>query len=240
MATTSVSKHIAIPGLDIAPTLDNLEKSRLAYNALPDDRDQPHVADVVLADLKGLLEEYNVQEKFGYHLVHGHLQVAPGRVMLGQPMTKLDACWTRPTSFKKVALGDVHGHIFVLDAKGQFTPYAYRQGPPPQITANETAFISAAQSYLAQNHLATLIGIQLLSGDGAPKDMQEFVLSDNHGTVMMDANMTNADKAYRVTGWTLVRNVDGTTELKGIEQYTETVRGPYKVFIDGSYHRYAT
>jgi len=54
--------------------------------------------------------------------MHGHLQVAPGRVMLGRPMTKLDACWTRPTSVKDVALGDVHGHIYVLGGDGQFTP----------------------------------------------------------------------------------------------------------------------
>lgn len=153
--------------------------------------------------------------------------------MLGQPMTRLDACWTRPTSSEKVALGDVHGHIFVQDAEGQFTPYEYRQGPPPQMTANETAFISTARSYLAQRNLASLIGIQLLSGDGTPKDMQEFVLSDNHGTIIIDATMTNADKAYRVTGWTLVRNVDGTAELKGNEQHAETMKGPHKVFIDG-------
>ena len=187
----------------------------------------------MLADLKGLLQKYNVQEKFGYHLVHGHLQLAPGRVMLGQPMAKLDACWTRPTNFKEVALRDVHGHIFVLDSDGEFTPYEYRQGPPAQITANETAFIRAIQSYLVQKNLASLIGIELLGREGTSEDMQEFVLSSNHGTVMMNANMTNADKAYRVTGWSLVPNVDGTAELKGNQQHAETVKGPHKVFIDG-------
>jgi hypothetical protein len=45
--------------------------------------------------------------------------------------------------------------------------------------------------------------------------------------------MTNVDKAYRVTGWTLVRDVDGAAELKGNEQHAETVKGPHKVFIDG-------
>lgn len=84
-----------------------------------------------------------------------------------------------------------------------------------------------------QRNLGSLIGIQLLGGDGTTKDLQEFVLSDNHGTVIMDANMTNANKAYRVTDWTLVRNVNGTTELKGNEQNAETVKGPHKVFIDG-------
>ena len=117
-------------------------------------------------------------------------------------MAKLDDCWTHPTSFKEVALGDVHGHIFVLDSDGEFTPYEYRQGPPAQITANDTAFISATQSYLVQKNLAGLIGIELLGRDGTSENMQEFVLSHNHGTVMMNANMTNADKAYRVTGWT--------------------------------------
>ncbi|KAI0002392.1 hypothetical protein F4779DRAFT_622305 [Xylariaceae sp. FL0662B] len=60
----------------------------------------------------------------------------------------------------------------------------------------------------------------------------EFDL-DIHATVMVDANMTNTNKTYRVTGWALLRNVDGTNELKGNETYAETKQGPHKVFLYG-------
>lgn len=65
----------------------------------------------MLEDLKALVEKYNVQDKFGFHLVHGHLQVDSGHIMLGHVMSKLDACWARLTEFKCVDRENIHGHI---------------------------------------------------------------------------------------------------------------------------------
>jgi hypothetical protein len=47
-----------------------------SYNTLPDDAGQPHVADAFIAGLKDLIKEYSVQDKFGLHLVHGHVKMA--------------------------------------------------------------------------------------------------------------------------------------------------------------------
>jgi hypothetical protein len=109
---------------------------------------------------------------------------------------------------------------------------SYRQGSLPEITANDTAFISAVQKYLGEKNLASLIGIEVLGGDGTARDMQEFVLSDSHGTVMMEAKTTKASKPSRLTGWAFVQNGDGITELKGNQYHAETVKGPHKVLID--------
>lgn len=56
---------------------------------LPDDTDQPHVAEVLITGLKTIIKELNVQNKFGLHLIYGHVKMAKGMVMIGKPMNNL-------------------------------------------------------------------------------------------------------------------------------------------------------
>jgi hypothetical protein len=60
--------------------------------------DQPEVAKAGLDQLKELLSKHNMQDKFGYHLIHGQLKIVEGWVMFGKPMKTLQGCYTRPTN----------------------------------------------------------------------------------------------------------------------------------------------
>jgi len=61
--------------------------------------------------------------------------------------------------------------------------------------------------------------------------MKEFVLSTNHGTVLMAAEATNPTESYRTTGWFAG---GGGTDLKGNESaHEKTTKGTHQVFIDG-------
>ncbi|OCL10524.1 hypothetical protein AOQ84DRAFT_426869, partial [Glonium stellatum] len=51
---TAVLDHQVIPGLHVAPYLLNLSRSSEVYNHLPDDADQPHVAEEHLKNLAGI------------------------------------------------------------------------------------------------------------------------------------------------------------------------------------------
>lgn len=206
-----------------------------SYNALPDDENQPHVSATVLDHLRDLIDKHDVKYKFGMHLIHGHLEVEPGQVMLGKPMTKINACWTRPVKVERVDQEHVHGHVFILDSDGQFMPYEYRQGAPPPMAPGDSAFVDSVKEYLVREGLGRLIGIQLLQhtlDSNESGDMLEFVLSDNHGTVMMDSRITKSYKAYRTTGWA-VDHQAGISELSGAESHAATKAGPHKVFISG-------
>lgn len=201
-----------------------------SYNTLPDDADQPHVAEAFITGLKNLIKEYNVQNKFGFHLVHGHVKMAKDRVMFGRPMNSLPGLWTRPTKVDQLDLGGLHGHVFVLGANSEFHPYEFRQGPPPALNANDNAFIVAAQKYLELNGLAGVLGIQLLDQDTPGKHMKEFVLSDTDGTVMLPENAVNPTETYRVTGWNAV---EGIIDVNGGESHAKTVKGTHQVFTGG-------
>lgn len=175
---------------------------------------------------------YHVQEKFGIHLVHGHLQVDQGKVMHGTAMTSHRGCWTRPTNISELDVGNMHGHIFTLSPKGQFQAYEYRQGPPQPMSPNDDAFIVALKAYLQKHSLESIIGLQVLNED-KDKQLQEFVLGNNNGTVMLDAEDTKIVESYRVTGYVVETNELGLTELKGNETHTPTIRQTHQVFTDG-------
>jgi hypothetical protein len=189
------------------------------------------VAEVFITGLKTLIKEFNVQKKFGFHLVHGHVKMAKGMVMVGKPMNNLPGLWTRPIKADLLDLGALHGYVFVLGADSEFHPYEFRQGPPPPMTANDNAFIAAVQKYLELNDLAGIIGIELLDQDTLSKHMKEFVLSDTDGTVMLPADEVNPTEIYRTTGWNAV---EGIIDLKGNETaHAPTNKGTHQVFTDG-------
>jgi hypothetical protein len=96
------------------------------------------------------------------------------------------------------------------------------------MTKNDTAFFSAVEKCLGENGLGNLVGIEVLSEDGPANEMREFVLSDSHDTVMMNAGKTMFSRPARVTGWGIMQ----ITELKGNQYHAEIVKGPHKVLID--------
>lgn len=79
----------------------------------------------------------------------------------------------------------------MLGADDEIHPYEFCLGPPPLMTANDDAFITAAQKYLQLNGLTRIIGIELLDQDPLGKHMKEFVLSETDGTVMLPADAVN-------------------------------------------------
>lgn len=231
MASAAVLSNMAIPGLHQPPTMDDMTKSGDIYNTLPDDADQPDVAEEFISGLKALIKEFKVQNKFGLHLVHGHVKMAKDMVMFGKPMINLPGLWTRPMKAGKLDHKAMHGFVFVLHADGEFHPYEFRQGPPPPMTTNDNSFLVAVRNYLKLNGLMGLVGVELLDQDSLGKNMKEFVLSNTDGTIMLPSGNVNPTEVYRTTGWNAV---EGITDLKGNESsHAKTTRGTHQVFTDG-------
>jgi hypothetical protein len=198
-----------------------------SYNQLPDDDDQPEVQEVHLNELANLLRRYNVQDKFGIHLVHGHLQLEEGKVMLGASLTAVSGCWTKPTKIASVQTAETHGHIFVLTENGAFQAYEYREGPVTDLKDVDSAFFHELVRYLQANHLTTLLGLQVLAKE-VPDTMCEFVI-ENNGTVMLDERAVKGWIPYRTTGYT-GGSVPGV--LQAGEHHAKTIMNTHKVYVD--------
>ncbi|KAJ6436396.1 C6 finger domain-containingprotein [Purpureocillium lavendulum] len=202
----------------------------LIYNLLPDDGDQPDVQPIHLQELASLFKRFNVQDKFGMHLIHGHSQLDEGNIMLGTALASVRGCWTKPTSITDIDPSNIHGHIFRLTGNGEMQAYEYREGPIVNLDGVNPAFFRELAQYLLANDLESLLGLQVLVQD-APEMMCEFVLQD-HGTVMLDERYVKAWVPFRTTGFALNSNLS-MTELKGGESHAKTTKGTHQVFIGG-------
>lgn len=227
MATT-IQLPSAIPGLHTPPTLQDLRDSSHLYNLLPEDHDQPKVSEEHLKDLYLLLERYNVQSRFGLHLIHGHGKIAAETVMYGKDLTSIRGCWTKPTNLEDLNLQEIHGHIFCLTPEGKFQAYEYREGFSAPLDV-DPAFFQELAEYLLVNQITSLLGLQVLNKTISPL-MCEFVMQ-NDGTVMLEADDVKRWVPYRTTGY--MSDEAGIKELKGNEVHAGTTKDPHKVFYDG-------
>ncbi|KAM0513231.1 hypothetical protein ACHAPE_008079 [Trichoderma viride] len=219
---------MAIHGLYVPPTIEDMKQSSLAYNLLPDDGDQPDVQQVHLQELASLLERFHVQNKFGIHLIHGHLQLDVDSVMFGTNLKSIRGCWTKPTSIDKIKPAEVHGHIFRLMASGNMQAYEYREGPIASLDNVNPVFFEELVKYLQANDLTDLLGLEVLTEE-VPEMMCEFVL-ENNGTVMLDSRDLKSWTPFRTTGFVYK---PGMVDLQGSQSHAKTVRHTHQVLIGG-------
>ncbi|KAK1976169.1 hypothetical protein LZ30DRAFT_735293 [Colletotrichum cereale] len=227
--TVATQSPMVINGLHVPPTVEDLELSSLTYNLLPDDGDQPEVQQVHLQKLADLFKRFNVQDKFGMHLIHGHFQLEEGNIMLGTALASVRGCWTKPTRITDLKPAEIHGHIFRLTESGEMQAYEYRDGPTTNLDGVDPAFFQELVEYLCVNNLTKMLGLEVLAKE-VPEMMCEFILKDN-GTVMLDARDVKKWTSYRFTGFAV--NGPGMTELKGNQSHAKTVRNTHQVFTDG-------
>lgn len=182
-----------------------------------------------LQELASLFKRFDVQDKFGVHLIHGHFKIDEDSVMFGTALSSVRGCWTKPTKISDLKPADMHGHIFVLTGADEMQAYEYREGPTTDLGGIDPAFFRELVKYLQVNGLANLLGLEVL-GREVPEMMCEFIIKDN-GTVMLDARDVKAWTSYRCTGFSI--GGPGMTELKGNQSHAKTVRETHQVFTDG-------
>lgn len=204
------------------------------YNSLPDDGNQPQISEIHLQAILNLILACGVKDKFGVHLIHGHLQLQEGKIMLGKTLSRdVRGVWTRPNNIINLDPKNIHSHIFALNLDGHFTAYKYHEGALPVLKQSDLEFTQFA-ALLKEHRLADFLGLQVLAGHEV-KRMQEFDLSGNspEGVVMLVAEDTNVDEVYRVTGWSAKTDKStGVTKLKGNDIHSQMQNGNHKIFQD--------
>jgi hypothetical protein len=181
-----------------------------------------------LRELADLFNRFNVQDKFGMHLIHGHFRLDEGNVMLGTALQTVRGYWTKPTSITDIKPEEIHGHIFRLAPDGGMQAYEYRHGPIINTDDDHSEFFGELARYLNVNHLMDVLGLEILT-EKVPEMVCEFILKDE-GTVMLDEKHVKGWMPHRVTGFAVS---PGMTELKGGQAHAKTVKGTHQVFIDG-------
>ena len=103
--------------------------------------------------------------------------------MLGTNIEDPYGRWTKAAATDTIDLLNIHRHIFALRSAGGFVAYEYQDGPMPDLSAINEAFLTEFILYLVRNNLSSLLGLQVRL-EGVPESMFELIL--NQGTIMLD------------------------------------------------------
>jgi len=202
---------------------------KFRYNTLVDSEElRSEVATTHLQQLAETFVKYNVHERLGVHLIHGHTRIAAGNVMLGHSFTEPSGRWAKAVQIEEVNLADVHGHIFKLADGGSFVAYEYVEGKASNLSDISIYFFKDLIEYLKLHQLEAIVGLQIL--DQSIGNMGEFDFGDC-GTVMLKEQDISHATPFRTTGWVFSEK-EGFVSFKGNQTHMEMVKGPHKVLID--------
>lgn len=200
----------------------------LRYNTLLDDCDQPPVAEKHIKNLSELFVRHNAEKVLGIHLIHGHFKIPVDTVMVGINFENDSIRWTNTTSIDSIDPTSVHGHIYTLTKDG-LCAYEFQDGPLPNLSGVGQDFLAEFTDYILENDLANLIGLQVLGC--ASRAMEELIL--DHGTVMLDASITQNTVPTRITGWRF-ESFNGKPRVCTMnESHVKTVKKTHKVYYSG-------
>ncbi|KAF5657489.1 hypothetical protein FHETE_10408 [Fusarium heterosporum] len=103
-----------VPGLNCPVTADTVNKSRKIHDLLSKNTDRPP-SEAHLSNLKNILVNYNVHDKYGFHKPHRHLDgLGENRIFIGTTLTKPLCRLTRAQHIDDVDLDDIHAHLLVF------------------------------------------------------------------------------------------------------------------------------
>ncbi|KAG4441229.1 hypothetical protein IFR05_003277 [Cadophora sp. M221] len=150
-------------------------------------------------------------------------------VLLGSRLENPSGRWAKVTETDAVDLSNVHGHIFVLTSDG-FIAYKYHNGPMPDLSSVGKEFFANFIDYLITNHLANLLGLQVLL-DGMDQTIWELILEQR--TVMLDSAVVHGCSPTRITGWKFEARDGQPRVCQANEIHSEMTLGNHKVFNAG-------
>jgi len=190
-----------------------------SYNGLPDDARQPTISTQLVMAMGGILAKYDLLEKVGIHLIHGHFNLPVDTILVGSNYG--DCRWTKATTLDVLDLNNIHGHVFVCTERG-FHAYECQTGPLPDLSGVDVgAFLEEFASFLKKNKLETVVGLELISSrDAAP--MSELILSSSLQTIMAPDFKKCLDT--RQTGWQF-RHESGELRVCGQTYHAKSSKG---------------
>lgn len=192
-------------------------------------------------ELCAIITKYNVQSHFRLRLLHRHIMIPEGQILLGTSITEPLGYWTRPTRISDIDLHKIHGHIFSVDASScksesekrlaVFSPPEFREGPPCSVGNINSDFFTEFIDRLLAKGLENTLGLEVVQGQAGK--MIEFSFDVGSLLVQEDkvaAEVRDGRRGYvtlRETGWSVTvkdKLVNKTGETRCVQYSTGHVR----------------
>lgn len=224
--------------------LRDLLLTQVSHNQLPPDTEFPLVEQLSdgLEALCAIIAKYDAQSHFRLRLLHRHMTVPKGQIMLGTGMTEPVGFWTRPKRISDIDLRNIHGHIYSVDTTrhteesemryAPLFPSEFREGPPVNVGNISGNFFMEFTDCLRTKGLENVFGLEVVQGQ--TRKMIEF--SFDTGSLLLREEEVNAEvqserkEQFKLqeTGWAVVVK-DGTVYRTGETRCATFATGHIKV-----------
>jgi hypothetical protein len=212
-----------------------------SHNQLPPDSPFPQID--VLSDefneLCAIIAKYNLQTRFRLRLLHRHMIILKGQILLGTSITEPRGYWTRPIRISDVDSQKIYPHIISVDAAGCTTEdekrilytSEFREGTPVNVGNIDGNFFAEFADCLWAKGWENTLGLEAIQGQSGK--MIEF--SFDIGSLLVkeedvDAEVRGGRRGYvtlRETGWSVTVKdelVDKTGETRCVQYSNGHVR----------------
>jgi hypothetical protein len=193
-----------------------------SHNRFPPDTAFPQI-DVLSDGFKALcaiIAKYNVQSYFRLRLLHRHMTIPEGQILLGTSTTEPHGYWTRPTRICDIDLQKIHPHIISVNTASCTTedekrnallfPSEFREGPAVSVGYINSNFFTEFTDCLWMKGLENTLGLEAIQGQAGK--MIEF--SFDTGSLLLKEAEVRGQFDSRQTGWTVTVK-DGAVDKDG-------------------------
>jgi len=177
------------------------------HNRLPPDSPFPQID--VLSDgfkeLSAIIAKYNAQSHFRLRLLHRHMTIPEGHILLGTSITEPCGYWTTLARIPDVDLQRVHRHIISVDTtscanegekrNAPLLPSEFREGPASARNIDSNFFTEVTDCLWA-NGLENTLGLEAIQGQAGK--MIEF--SFDIGSLLVKEEVVEAEVREERTG----------------------------------------
>ena len=189
-------------------------------------------------ELCAIIAKYNVQSHFRLRLLHRHMTIPEGQILLGTSIMEPLGYWTTLERITDVDLQNIHGHIFSVDAtscarNALLFPSEFREGPPVSVgNIIDSNFFTEFTDCLWTKGLENTLGLEIVQGQAGK--MIEF--SFDVGSILLKEEEVKAEvreerrEQFKLqeTGWTITVK-DGTVYKTGETRCVTFPTGHIKV-----------
>jgi hypothetical protein len=216
----------------------------VSHNQLPADSPFPQID--VLSDgfneLSAIIAKYHVQSHFRLRLLHRHMTIPDGHILLGTSVTESLGYWTRPTRICDIDLHKIYPHILSVDATSSTSegekrnallfPSEFREGPQVSVGNIDGNFFTEFTDYLWANGLENTLGLEVIQG----QDGKMIEFSFDVGSLLIKEEEVRAEVReersgqfkLQETGWTITVK-DGVVYKTGETRCATFTTGHVKV-----------
>jgi hypothetical protein len=201
---------------------------RSRHNQLPADTLLSEADVLILSDefkeLCSILAKHNAQDSFRLRLLHRHMPILEGQILLGTRITEaVDAVgyWSTPTCISMIDLGNIYPHIYAVDATNEedwhLYPVEFREGSSANSDNVDGGFFTEFTDYLRAKGLGNTFGLETVQSQTG----KTIEFSFDTGNILLDEGMVKTDMIAEGRGWFRLQDTVWSVTVKDkIVQYT--------------------